>query len=131
MTKEEFAANVAKLVAAMQVPVSIMGTNTVLGAGERAWQELMHAATGGFGWASTEKLEAEFRKLLDLKPKVPVRECDQGELLPACQGQCEQPGEWGATGIMPPGHIWQWRDGLHTSGYLAHIPESEETETTS
>lgn len=35
---------------------------------------------------------------------------------------CEQAGKWGATGRMPPGHFWHWRNDEHTSGYLAHIP---------
>jgi hypothetical protein len=33
---------------------------------------------------------------------------------------CGEAGRWGATGIMPGGHHWHWRNAAHTSGYLAH-----------
>jgi hypothetical protein len=125
MTKEEFAASVATLVAAMQVPVSIMGARTVMGPGEEAWTRLMALANHGFGWTNADALEAEFRKVLDLKPKVDRREPPgPDEIWPqACPGkpQCEHGGKWGATGILPPGHVWQWRNDEHTSGYLAHL----------
>lgn len=36
---------------------------------------------------------------------------------------CGKAGKWGATGIMPEGHLWYWRNQEHTSGYLAHRPQ--------
>ena len=76
MTKEEFAATVAKLVAGLQVPVSVLGHAEILGASVLghaeilgAWQELLYLANGGFGWTNAEALETEFRKVLGLQPK--------------------------------------------------------------
>src|SRR5260370_8830448 len=37
-----------------------------------------------------------------------------------CDDSCSASGRWGATGIMPIGHFWYWRNEKHTSGYLAH-----------
>ena len=60
----------------------------------------------------------------------------EGGLYPHCPGfgnlrntgtACEHAGKWGAGGKMPPGHIWQWRDARHASGYLAHIPEEDQS----
>ena len=60
---------------------------------------------------------------------VLTRECPgPGGYMPAsCSDDlpCPHAGKWGATGVMPPGHIWQWRNAAHTSGYLAHIPDPE------
>jgi hypothetical protein len=33
---------------------------------------------------------------------------------------CAGAGRWGATGIMPNGHLWYWENAEHTAGYLAH-----------
>src|SRR5262245_41767981 len=37
-----------------------------------------------------------------------------------CDIDCPYAGKWGATGRMPVGHIWVWRNQERTSGYLGH-----------
>ena len=53
------------------------------------------------------------------RPPVPYDGPDGPEHEHCC-ASCPQSGKWGATGIMPPGHHWHWRNAEHTSGYLAH-----------
>lgn len=65
MTKEEFARNVAELVAGIQVPFSIIHDHAT-GTGTDAWKKLLSEANGGFGWTNADKAEAAYRKLLGL-----------------------------------------------------------------
>lgn len=63
MTKDEFVAEVAKLVAGMQAPVSL-APHTLFGAAYEPWEKLYSQANGGFGWTNAEKCEEAFRKIL-------------------------------------------------------------------
>ena len=121
MTKEGFARTVAELVAGLQVPVSMSAS---LGAGKEPWEQLLTLGNHGFGWTDAATLEQVFREVIGLKPIPPQRDAPahRADLLPACSDDldCTQAGKWGVTGIMPPGHVWQWRNKEHTSGYLAH-----------
>ena len=123
MNKEEFAETVACLVAGLQAPVSM---GTFVGAARQPWEKLLNLGNKGFGWTNSEQLEAAFREVLGLKPVVTGHEPPAwNKAWPAKCGEgrpCSEAGKWGATGVLPPGHIWQWRDESHTSGYLAHEP---------
>lgn len=63
MTREEFISIAARLVAALQVPVSILGAE-VLGTAYEPWQKLMAEVTGGFGWTTAEQAQAAFEQIL-------------------------------------------------------------------
>lgn len=52
--------------------------------------------------------------------EYPQREPGRSAAYGRCT--CDAAGKWGATGLMPVGHIWQWIKEDHTAGYLAHIP---------
>ncbi len=64
MTPEEFVALVAKLVAGLQVPVSMPGGRARLGAAYEPWSKLLNEANHGFGWTNMEACEAAFAKIL-------------------------------------------------------------------
>lgn len=66
MTRDEFITNVAKLVAGLQVLVSMRGNPEILGAAAEPWQALLHEK-GGFGWTNAEELEKAFRTILSVK----------------------------------------------------------------
>ena len=123
MDQGQFVRVVAELVAGLQVPVSISGKPEILGRGGEPWQKLIAIDTHGFGWTTADKMEAAFRQELGMKPKVAEREPpeDERDFPDSCGGSCQDSGKWGATGILPSGHAWQWRDKEHTSGYLAHV----------
>jgi hypothetical protein len=68
VTPEEFIGHVAGLVAGLQVPVSIGGKATVLGAGAEHWEALLHEANGGFGWTNAEECKVKFTEILEGRP---------------------------------------------------------------
>lgn len=46
------------------------------------------------------------------------------KMYPPCADTCPTRGSWGATGIIPPGHmIVQWSNGITAGRYLAHLRE--------
>lgn len=70
MTPVEFTENVARLVAGLQVPVSIGGSpDGILGpvAGP-AWSKLLHEVNGGFGWTNVDACQEAFGEILGVSP---------------------------------------------------------------
>lgn len=64
MTDEEFLDNVARLVAGLQVPVSMM-PRELFGAAYEPWSVLLEEANGGFGWTNAEKCREAFAKIAE------------------------------------------------------------------
>lgn len=73
MTQEEFLDNVARLVAGLQAPVSMM-PRECFGAAYEPWSKLLEEANGGFGWTNAEKCRDAFTKILDGAKTAPERE---------------------------------------------------------
>jgi hypothetical protein len=65
MTKAEFVENVAKLVAGLQVPVSLM-PRQALGAAYEPWSKLLDEVNGGFGWTSADACRETFGEIADV-----------------------------------------------------------------
>lgn len=61
MTREQLIKAVARLLAGLQVPVSMQ---MPLGAATEPWTEL-HRGLRGFGWATADDYEQEIRRVLD------------------------------------------------------------------
>lgn len=74
MTQEEFLDNVARLVAGLQVPVSMMPRH-LFGAAYEPWSRLQDEATGGFGWSDAEKCREAFAGIPGNRPGAPVVVC--------------------------------------------------------
>lgn len=61
MTRDELIENIAKVMAGLQVPMSM---HMPLGAAIEPWSDL-HTALIGFGWATKEMWEESLREILD------------------------------------------------------------------
>lgn len=79
---EEILADVCALVAGLQVPISIVGAQVVLGSGKPAWERLRDDMTGGrtFGWLDPDHTAyvARLRELVspghvDMRTDGPLR----------------------------------------------------------
>ncbi len=79
MTGEEFVTLVAKLVAGLQVPVSMPGGRARLGAAYEPWTKLLNEVNHGFGWTNMEACEAAFAKILLSPEAAMIRAILQGE----------------------------------------------------
>jgi hypothetical protein len=74
-------------------------------------------------WGHDDDLARHYPdQVVHVPPAVTMRGPADGVPYERCAGLCRWAGVWGATGKMPPGHIWQWRNEDHKSGYLAHLP---------
>jgi hypothetical protein len=67
MTKEEFVDQVARLVAGLQVPVSLMPRGR-FGAAYEPWEKLLGEVNGGFGWTNADACREAFAEIMDVSP---------------------------------------------------------------
>jgi hypothetical protein len=69
--RDEVITDIAKLIAGLQVPVSLNG-RVMLGVGLEPWERLFHHLHT-FGWTDDTQLEKELRAILDEAPPKPER----------------------------------------------------------
>lgn len=61
---DDVIANIAKVVAGLQVPLSMPGSARFFGAAHEPYRELLGALGPGFGWTNDEEVERNLRALL-------------------------------------------------------------------